>query len=135
MGLFRIKMDALHYALLAVLVLLVFYAASSYGVFKEGITANYLVPSCTDVKDKVTCNNSTSTNAKETYGPKLDDCEWWAVTKTCHSAVDTNELESTLHNIYHNENTCPTITCPNGKKMPCCTGYSCCGEGGWTSYV
>ena len=29
-------MDALHYALLAVLVLLVFYAASTYGVFKEG---------------------------------------------------------------------------------------------------
>ena len=30
------RMDALHYALLAVLVLLVFYAASTYGLFKEG---------------------------------------------------------------------------------------------------
>ena len=30
------RMDALHYALLAVLVLLVFYAASTYGMFKEG---------------------------------------------------------------------------------------------------
>ena len=29
-------MDALHYALLAVLVLLIFYAASTYGLFKEG---------------------------------------------------------------------------------------------------
>ena len=29
------RMDALHYALLAVLVLLVFYAASTYGLFKE----------------------------------------------------------------------------------------------------
>ena len=28
-------MDALHYALLAVLVLLVFYAASTFGLFKE----------------------------------------------------------------------------------------------------
>ena len=32
------RMDALHYALLAVLVLLVFYAASTYGLFKEGAT-------------------------------------------------------------------------------------------------
>ena len=30
------RMDALHYALLAVLVLLVFYAASTFGLFKEG---------------------------------------------------------------------------------------------------
>ena len=29
------KLDSLHYALLAVLVLLVFYAASTYGLFKE----------------------------------------------------------------------------------------------------
>ena len=36
MGLLRMRMDALHYALLAVLVLLVFYAASTYGMFKEG---------------------------------------------------------------------------------------------------
>ena len=36
MGLLRMRMDALHYALLAVLVLLVFYAASTYGLFKEG---------------------------------------------------------------------------------------------------
>ena len=35
MGLLRMRMDALHYALLAVLVLLVFYAASAYGLFKE----------------------------------------------------------------------------------------------------
>ena len=33
----KLRMDALHYALLAVLVLLVFYAASTYGMFKEGI--------------------------------------------------------------------------------------------------
>ena len=32
------RMDALHYALLAVLVLLVFYAASTYGLFKEAET-------------------------------------------------------------------------------------------------
>ena len=31
----KLRMDALHYALLAVLVLLVFYAASTYGLFKE----------------------------------------------------------------------------------------------------
>ena len=36
MGLLRMRMDALHYALLAVLVLLVFYAASTFGLFKEG---------------------------------------------------------------------------------------------------
>ena len=35
MGLLRMLMDALHYALLAVLVLLVSYAASTYGLFKE----------------------------------------------------------------------------------------------------
>ena len=35
-GLLRMRMDALHYALLAVLVLLVFYAASTFGLFKEG---------------------------------------------------------------------------------------------------
>ena len=38
MGLLRMRMDALHYALLALLVLLVFYAASTYGLFKEGAT-------------------------------------------------------------------------------------------------
>ena len=38
MGLLRMRMDALHYALLAVLVLLVFYAASTYGLFKEAET-------------------------------------------------------------------------------------------------
>ena len=37
MGLLRMRMDALHYALLAVLVLLVFYAASTYGLFKEHV--------------------------------------------------------------------------------------------------
>ena len=31
----KLKIDLLHYALLAVLVLLVFYAASTYGLFKE----------------------------------------------------------------------------------------------------
>ena len=31
----KFRMDSLHYALLAILVLLVFYAASTYGVFKE----------------------------------------------------------------------------------------------------
>ena len=34
----KFRMDALHYALLAVLVLLVFYAASTYGMFKEAET-------------------------------------------------------------------------------------------------
>ena len=134
MGLLRMRMDALHYALLAVLVLLVFYAASTYGLVKEGETANNLVSSCSDIKDKVKCNNSTSTNAKENYGPEHDDCKWAEVTKTCHSAVETNQLESHSQQEKQNDTElCPTITCPNGKKMPCCTGHSCCGDGGWTA--
>ena len=45
MGLLRMRMDALHYALLAALVLLVLYAARSHGMFKEGAEgANISLP-------------------------------------------------------------------------------------------
>ena len=41
----KFRMDALHYALLAALVLLVLYAARSHGMFKEG--ANISLPGYT----------------------------------------------------------------------------------------
>ena len=130
MVLFRMNllhMNPLRYAILVVLILIGFYLARNYRLFREGMT----VHSCTDIKNADTCNQSNSFNAKVLYGPEHDDCKWWAVTKTCHSAVDTNELGSTLKNIRHNENTCPTIKCKNGVKMPCCTGDTCCGFGSW----
>ena len=46
MGLLRMRMDALHYALLAALVLLVLYAARSHGMFKEGARAAHIPHVC-----------------------------------------------------------------------------------------
>ena len=49
------KFNSLHYALLAVLVLLMFYAASTYGLFKEGGTSRlegYRTPSYSQQYDQ-----------------------------------------------------------------------------------
>ena len=90
----KFRMDALHYALLAVLVLLVFYFASTYGVFKQRETANNSVSRCDDVKDKKTCNNSTSKTATELYGPGKDGCMWYR--NECKSVASVKELKGGL---------------------------------------
>lgn len=124
-----LRMNLLRYAILVVLILIAFYLAMNYRLFREGIT----VHSCSDIKNADTCNQSNSFSAKVLYGPEHDDCKWWARGKACHSAIDTNKLESTVKNSRKGFS-CPIVKCKDGTKMPCCVGNTCCGFGEWTSY-
>ena len=76
----KLRMDALHYALLAVLVLLVFYAASTYGLFKEGKQNNNLGRKIkalyqTCIKPCLTkCGDKYSTNPSKKLTKCVDGC-------------------------------------------------------------
>ena len=120
-----LRMNLLRYAILVVLILIAFYLAMNYRLFREGITAH----SCSDIKNADTCNQSNSFSAKVLYGPEHDDCKWWAANNTCNRAAVTNADKGYMNSLKHI--TCPTIKCKDGNTMPCCVGDTCCGFGSW----
>ena len=62
----KFRMDALHYALLAALVLLVLYAARSHGMFKEG------VPRSIQICEKIPGPTGIPAGVNECYNEVLE---------------------------------------------------------------